>query len=127
MTEEITKGRELATALAETLAERMGDDIRILDLRGLSDIADWFVIASAQSPRHLRTLGRDLFEEIRTAHIGKCHAEGLDSESWVILDLFDVVVHIFLPEKRDYYALDDYWADAPTEIFELDVREEDDA
>lgn len=123
MTEEITKGHDLAIAIAETISERKGEKIRILDLRELSDIADWFVIANAQSPRHLRTLGRDLFEEIREAHIGNCHAEGLESESWVILDLFDVVVHIFVPEKREYYALDDYWGDAPVEIIESDEAE----
>ncbi len=123
MTKDVTKGHDLAIALAETISERKGEKIRILDLRGLSDITDWFVIANAQSPRHLRTLGRDLYEEIREAHIGSCYAEGLESESWVILDLFDVVVHIFVPEKRDYYALDDYWADAPLEIVESDPAE----
>lgn len=125
MKEKVTQGYDLAIALAETLAERKGERIHILDLRGLSDIADWFVIANAQGPRHLRTLGRDLYEEIKEAHIGRCHAEGLESESWIILDLFDVVVHIFVPEKRDFYALDDYWADAPAEVFDTSEVETD--
>ena len=117
---EKTKGHDLAVALAETILERKGERIKILDLRGMSDIADWFVIANAQSPRHLKTLGNDLFEEVKEAHIGKCFAEGLKSDSWIILDLFDVVVHLFLPDKRDFYSLDDYWADAPVEIIGSD-------
>jgi len=117
---DVTKGRELATAIAETIVERKGERLRILDLRGLSDIADWFVIANAQSPRHLRTLGEDLIEEMKEARIGTVHSDGLRSDSWIILDLFDVVVHLFIPEKREFYALDDYWADAPAEEIETE-------
>ncbi len=120
----VTKGHELALAIAETIGEHMGERIRILDLRGLSDIADWFVIADVQSKRHLKALGKDLLDEIAEAKIGSCFADGLKSESWVILDLFDVVVHLFAPEQRDYYALDDYWGDAPVEIIETNTEEE---
>ena len=116
---------ELARALAEAIAENKGEDIHLLDLRGLSDIADWFVIANAKSRRHLRTLGQELIDKIREAHVGPFRAEGLNSESWIIIDLYNVVVHLFIPERRDYYALDDYWADAPRQIIDEELATTD--
>lgn len=107
---------EIAKALAETIIEMKGEDVHILDLRGLTDIADWFVIASAKSKRHLKSMAEDLVGELKSAKIGRFRVEGLTSDSWVIIDLFDVVVHIFMPERREYFALEDYWADAPVEV-----------
>jgi len=116
---------ELARALVEVIAENNGEDIHLLDLRGLSDIADWFVIANAKSRKHLRTLGQELIDKVREANIGPFRAEGLNSESWIIIDLYDVVVHLFIPERREYYALDDYWADAPREIIDEELATTD--
>lgn len=123
MTEE-TKSKEVVRALAETIAEKMGQDVRILDLRGLTDIADWFIIASAKSTRHLRVLGQDMVEEIRAADIGPMRVEGLDGKSWVIIDLFDIVVHIFTPERREFYSLERYWGDAPAESIDIDAKKD---
>ncbi|MCD6501782.1 ribosome silencing factor [bacterium] len=123
MTEE-TKPEEVVRALAETIAEKMGQDVRILDLRGLTDIADWFIIASAKSERHLRVLGQDMVEEIKAADIGPMRTEGLDGKSWVIIDLFDIVVHIFTPERREFYSLERYWGDAPAESIDIDAQKD---
>ncbi|MCK5832867.1 ribosome silencing factor [bacterium] len=119
--------REIVLALAETIVEKMGRDVRILDLRGLTEIADWFIIASVQSKRHLKILGGDLVSEIKSANIGPIRVEGLTSESWAIIDMFDIVVHLFLPDKRDFYSLEDYWADAPSETIGIEVEGEEDA
>ncbi|HHS50052.1 MAG TPA: ribosome silencing factor [candidate division Zixibacteria bacterium] len=129
MTQETeTTSQDIALALAETIAENMGQDVRILDLRGLTDIADWFVIASAQSRRHLKILGEDLVGDIKSAKIGNIHVEGLNSESWIIIDLFDVVVHLFLQEKREFFALESYWGDAPSIVISAnDSGGEDDS
>lgn len=121
MTVSIPDSREIAVALGETIAEKMGKDIRILDMRELTDLADWFVIASAQSKRHLKILSDELADEIKSAHIGTLRVEGQDSESWVILDLFDVVVHLFMPEKREFYGLEGYWGDAPAIEISVEV------
>ncbi|RKZ31310.1 ribosome silencing factor [bacterium] len=110
------KSADVAHTIGDIIVEFKGEDVRLLDLRGLTDIADWFVIASAQSRRHLRMLGEDLVEQIKRENIGPFNIEGLNSESWVIIDLFDIVVHLFIPERREYFGLEDYWADAPVEI-----------
>ncbi len=115
---------EVVRALAETVAEMLGQNVRILDLRGLSDIADWFIVASVKSKRHLKILGRDLIGEIEAADVGKPKVEGLDGDSWVIIDLFDIVVHLFMPEKREFYALESYWGDAAVEVIDIDGAEE---
>jgi len=116
--EEIEKksSEELARMIAEFIADRMGDDVHLLDMRELTDIADWFIIASSKSKRHLRALSQDLIHEIKQAEIHPAYVEGVASESWIIVDIFDVVIHLFLPERREYFSLEDYWADAPREV-----------
>ncbi len=118
MTEEKATSREIAIAIGETIAEKLGRDVRVLDMRELTDIADWFVIASAQSRRHLKVLADELIDDIKSAHIGTVRVEGLNSESWVIIDIFDVVVHIFMPEKREFFGLEGHWGDAPSIVIE---------
>ena len=121
--EELSSG-ELAEELADAVAERKGQNIKILDLRELTSIADYFVLADARSRRHLKNLGEELISEIKKAGLTPFKHEGLETESWVILDLFDVVVHLFRPDRREFYALDDYWADAPVEFVETGEDED---
>lgn len=96
-----------AKALAHLIDEKKGMEIVIFDLKNLSPITDYFVIANGLSDIHIRTIGDYLIEYEKPDHV-----EGLEAGSWVLLDFFDVIVHLFLEETREFYGLERLWGDA---------------
>ena len=89
----------------------------MLDLRKVSLLADFFVICSASSERQLNAIQDGIVEELRNAeHRRPIRREGTASSGWLLLDYGDVVVHVFAPEEREYYQLEDLWADAPAVV-----------
>ncbi|MFK5923080.1 MAG: ribosome silencing factor [Verrucomicrobiota bacterium] len=114
------EGLALAQAIAKGADEMQAEDITILDLRGISTIADYFVICSATSHPHLKAIRREITESLVNEHNLKRHAaEGNPESHWIVLDYRDVIVHIFHNDKRDLYSLEDLWSDAviiPPEI-----------
>jgi ribosome-associated protein len=102
-----------ARRAAQALAEQKARDIVILDLRGLSDAADFFVIASGTSDTHVRSVAEHAIEVLAGAGRAPHHAEGLTPGRWVLLDFVDFVVHVFHPAQRAFYQLERLWADAP--------------
>ena len=94
--------------IAAALADRKAVDPVVLDLRGLSEATDYFVIASGTSDAHVRGMAEHLMTKLAPHHV-----EGLTPGRWVLLDYVDVVVHLFHPELRDFYQLERLWADAP--------------
>ncbi len=95
------------------LEAKKAQDILILDLRGLTIIADYFVIATGTSVLNNRALADGILEEVRKEGIKGLRPEGMDDATWVLLDLGDVIVHIFDAEHRDFYQLERLWRDAP--------------
>lgn len=85
----------------------------VLDLRGLTVIADYFVIATASSPVNSRALVDNVLDATRGAGIKGITPEGLGDATWVLLDMGDVIVHVFDTEHRDFYQLERLWGDAP--------------
>lgn len=108
--------RALALECARVLYDRKGEDIKILDVRDSLAISDFFLIVTGRNRRHLRSMADEL-RKVARAHGMKVPREeggGSDDESrWVLLDLGDIVVHLFGPETRAFYDLDALWADAP--------------
>ncbi|HLB54108.1 MAG TPA: ribosome silencing factor [Gemmatimonadales bacterium] len=88
-------------------------DLVALDLRGLNDATDWFVIASGTSDAHVRGIANAVVRKLEGAGARAHHIEGLPSGRWVLLDFVDVVVHLFHPEARAFYQLERLWNDAP--------------
>jgi ribosome-associated protein len=88
-------------------------DLIALDLRGLNDATDWFVIASGTSDAHVRGIANAVLRKLAGAGARAHHVEGLPSGRWVLLDFVDVVVHLFHPEARAFYQLERLWHDAP--------------
>lgn len=86
----------------------------VLDLRGLSDATDYFVVASGNSDTHVRALAQSVAEALREEGQRPHHVEGVGAGRWALLDFVDFVVHIFHPTLRDYYQLERLWADAPS-------------
>src|SRR5687767_9298673 len=106
---------ELAQRAAALLLDRKANDVVLLSLEGVSDMTDYFLIASGTSDTHVRSLGSSVLEEMKRdsgqmAH----HVEGLSQGRWVLLDYVDVVVHIFHPTLRNFYQIERLWADAET-------------
>ncbi|MBX3462020.1 MAG: ribosome silencing factor [Planctomycetes bacterium] len=108
--------RQTALAIAQRLDEKQAKDIVVLDVSGPLVIADYFVIATVQSTRQGQALAKELdLESKATRGRRRRNTGGLETEesNWVLLDFDDVVVHLFLPEARAYYALEELWADVP--------------
>ncbi len=99
--------------VAETLADRKAVDPIVLDLRGLTAAADYFVIVSGTSDAHVRGMAEHLMTTLAPRGIAPHHVEGLAQGRWVLLDYVDFVVHVFHPELRDFYQLERLWSDAP--------------
>ena len=104
--------REFQPAV-EALEAHKAQDIVVLDLRGLCDATDYFVIATGTSDTHVRALAERAIEAMGQAGQRPHHVEGLTGGRWVLLDFVDLVVHVFHPTLRQFYQLERLWADAP--------------
>ena len=85
----------------------------MLDIRGLSIIADYFVICTGTSDRQVRAIAKDIDEQLGKRGLNAIHVEGMADAHWVLLDYGSVIVHVFDPATRDYYRLEKLWAEAP--------------
>lgn len=111
-----TPTRILAQHAVDALLDKRGLEIRVMDLRGVSGVADTFVLATGESELQVRAMVDAVRYGIADA-VGEkpWHVEGNDHMQWVVLDYVDLVVHVFMPEKRAFYALERLWGDAPAE------------
>jgi ribosome-associated protein len=97
----------------ELAEDKQAADIVLLDIRPVSSMADYFVVCSGRSERQLKALTRDITETVkRETGLAPLHAEGEAESGWVLLDYGDVVVHVFSPDERDYYRLEELWGAA---------------
>jgi ribosome-associated protein len=92
----------------------------VLDVKGLSSFADYFLICSGNSRRHVQALAQHLEEDLGKAGVKPLGSEGLQEGLWVLLDYNDVVIHIFSQPLREFYNLEDLWAEAPRMFMEAD-------
>lgn len=99
--------------IVEALRERNAREPVLLDLRGLSDATDWFLIASGDSDTHARAIADNVVERGREAGLKPAGVEGERTASWILIDYISAVVHVFLPRVRDFYRLEELWGDAP--------------
>lgn len=94
------------------LEEKKGEDIILLDIRELADFAEFFVICSGTSDRMLQALVDDLTERVWKGDRLRGRLEGQPQDGWVLVDFGDIVVHLFSPDRRNYYRLEDLWGQA---------------
>jgi ribosome-associated protein len=119
-----------ACLCARVAAENKGRDIIVLDMRGITPLYDFFVIATGSSRRQIHTITEEVEARWRDRNDVRLSVEGYEASSWVVQDYGDIMVHVFDPQKREYYAIEDLWADAPRidwethEIDEIDEVEE---
>lgn len=103
---------EHALLCARVAADNKARDIAILDLRGITPLYDFFIVATGASRRQIHTLAEEIDAAMAAEGEQRLGIEGYASSRWVVQDYGDIVVHLFDAETRDYYNLEDFWADA---------------
>jgi ribosome-associated protein len=111
----LEKSRALARDIAQLALTKKAFDVVIMDVREVSSVTDFFVIASGATDIQVRAIGRAIDDGMRARKVKPIHSEGEGACTWLLLDYFDVVVHVMQPRVRDYYNLEGLWADAPRE------------
>ncbi len=101
---------ELAQTSLEDLKAR---DIRVFDVRDMTSVTDYFLLASGTSDRHVRSLSDKLIQNVKQAGQPPLGIEGQDAAEWVLIDLNDVIVHVMQPRTREFYKLEDLWTVGP--------------
>lgn len=99
--------------VGELALERKATDVLAMDLRGISSATDYFVVASGTSDIQVRAIAEHILEELKKEGRRPTHTEGMEGGRWVLLDYFDLVVHVFHTQARDFYQLENLWGDAP--------------
>jgi ribosome-associated protein len=106
---------ELAMRIAEIASDKVAQDIRVFDLRELVSYTDYFVICSGGTERQTKAIHDAIHDELKHAddRLLPRRTEGASESRWILLDYLDVVAHIFTPEAREYYRLEQLWGEAP--------------
>ena len=99
---------EIARKAVEVASEKQATDILLLDLHGMCSFADYFVICSAETERQVRTICDEIDNALDAAGV-RGRREGQTASGWVLLDYWDVIVHVFNPKQREYYQLEELW------------------
>ena len=105
------KTSNLKQEIINTLDSNKALDIIAIDLEGKSSIADYMIIASGTSSRHIQALSEQVFEKLKKSGIENCKIEGKESSDWKLVDGIDLIIHIFNPEKRKFYELEKMWSE----------------
>lgn len=109
------KSEKLCKLVVAALDDTKGKDIVILDVRNITTVTDYMVIASGSSSRHVRALAENVAQKAKKAGQRPLGIEGESGAEWVLLDLQDVLVHVMLPKVRDFYNLEKLWSIVPSE------------
>jgi len=113
-------GKKLARLVGRLVLAKKGGEVVLIDLRRLSSIADFFVVATADADVHAHAIAGHVEEQLKEKGIWMGHEE--KSGRWTLLDYGDVIVHLFLKDARRFYALEKFWGDAPQEALSERVR-----
>ena len=102
---------DLKQIIINTLDINKAQDIISIDLKDKSSMADYMIIASGTSSRHIQSLSEQVLNKLKDSGIENCKIEGRDSNDWKLVDAHDIIIHIFHPEKRKFYELEKMWSE----------------
>lgn len=102
---------ELAREIVNSLEDKKAEDIVLIDIKDIVSFTDYFVICTGTSDRMIDALAKATIEDIRSKHKKKGRQQGFARDGWVVVDYGDVVVHLFSPDQRDFYNLEELWED----------------
>jgi ribosome-associated protein len=106
-------GEALVDRIASVASDRKAIDIRVIDVRGMVGYTDFFVICSGNTERQTKAIHDAVLEELKHAGVQPRRVEGAREARWVLMDYLDAVVHIFTPDAREFYRLEQLWGEAP--------------
>ena len=106
---------ELVRMAGRLALEKKGFDVRILKLKEISSVCDYFLIVSGEADIHVKAIAQSIIEGLKEAGERPMHVEGMVEGNWVLLDYIDVIVHVFKEPTRQFYSLERLWGDAPIE------------
>ncbi len=117
------KALELAQAATKTLLDKKGQDIVLLDVRGISAVTDYYLIVTGTSTPHLKAMYDEVQHELKQLGVYAYRRSGVPEGGWMALDYVDVIIHVFGEEARRYYAIESLWSEArPVDIQSLPDR-----
>ena len=102
---------DIKTSIEKILDNNKAQNISSINLKNKSHIADYMIVASGTSSRHLQSLSENLVKELKKLGLNDCRIEGKESTDWKLVDAHDVIVHLFHPEKREFYDLEKMWSE----------------
>ncbi len=114
---------QLTERISELALEKKGTEIKVMNLQNITNTCDYFVLITGSSDVHSRAISDHIEDKLTEEGVTLWRKEGYNTANWILLDYIDVVIHIFLPEKRDYYNLDNLWADAKIKLIRDGVKE----
>jgi len=112
---------ETLNDIAQVIYDKKGSNILALDVRGISSISDYLIIAEGNVDRHVTSMGKAILEDLKQKGEVPVHVEGLQSGDWVVIDFSEVVVHIFMPGLRERYKLERLWEQSKIVDLNIDV------
>ena len=101
----------LKRTIEQILSDNKAIDVRVIDLKGKTTVADYMIVASGTSSKHLQSLSEMILEKLKKEGISNCRLEGKESNQWKLIDGIDIIVHIFDPKKRNFYDLEKMWSE----------------
>jgi ribosome-associated protein len=111
---DVLSGEALVERIVEVASDRKAVDIRVLDVRGIVGYTDWFVICSGRSERQAKAIHDAIHESLKGAGVLPRRVEGAREARWILMDYLDAVVHVFTPDAREFYRLEQLWGEAPS-------------
>ncbi len=116
MLEVILDSKTTAKLIVDAAAEKKAENILMLDVHNLTTLADYFIICEGASDRQMNAIYENILDELKRADVPPYHREGTPGSGWILLDYGHVIAHIFSPDRRAYYKLEELWRDAPTVV-----------
>ncbi len=108
---------QLAKAAVDIASDKKASDVLLLDISGISTIADFFVICTGNNTRQIQAIGDALNDELKKQGARLLYREGDADTGWVLLDYGDIIIHVFAPKEREYYRLERLWSEAKTVVY----------
>jgi ribosome-associated protein len=111
---DVLSGEALVERIVSVASDRKAVDIRVLDVRGMVSYTDFFVICSGRSERQTKAIHDAVYESLKGEGVLPRRVEGARESRWVLMDYLDAVVHVFTPDAREFYRLEQLWGEAPS-------------
>ncbi len=114
-----TSALQVLNAIAQTLYDKKGFNILALDVREVSTLTDFFIIAEGNVDKHVVSLAKEVIKVLKEQEEIPIHVEGLDTGDWVVVDYLEIVIHVFMPGMRERYQLEELWHDG--KVIDLEI------